>query len=225
MIPVEYFPADGSGILSYALNLSRNGTFVSSDCPLRVGSRFAIHMMIPVDYESCIIFRREGTVVWNKIQAFRTRRNGMGVRFIEPLSEALLLNALANSVQRLTKETEAKELLEERSRKLESELKETKRLAELGRCVERIFLEVSNPILTLSGQLQIIKMKMDKHKRMLEKREINKEGFKKIVAELDKSCKEIGSILKDYKIISELAAIVGDNRETLKRKLKKKYGA
>jgi hypothetical protein len=110
VIPVEYLPPDDSGILSYALNLSRNGTFVSSDCPVRIGSRFAIHLIIPVDYESCTIFRREGTVVWNKIQPFRTRRNGMGGRFIEPLPEGLLLNALVNNVQTLTKETEAKEL-------------------------------------------------------------------------------------------------------------------
>jgi len=223
VIPVEYFPPDASGILSYAFNLSSNGTFVSSDYPLRVGSRFAIHLIIPVDCESCSILRTEGTVVWNKIQPFRTRRNGMGVRFIEPLPEALLLNALANNVQRLTRETEAKELLEERVGKLESELKETKRLADLGRCVERILFEASNPILTLSGQLEIIKMKMDEHKRILEKPEINKEKVRKIIAEFDKSCKEIERILKDYRIISELAAIAGDDREALERKLKKKY--
>jgi SMC interacting uncharacterized protein involved in chromosome segregation len=85
--------------------------------------------------------------------------------------------------------------------------------------VERILLEVSNPILTLSGQLEIIKMKMDEHKRILEKPEINKEEFRRIIAEFDKSCKEIEEILKDYRIISELAAIAGDDRETLERKL------
>ncbi len=174
VIPVEYLPPDGSGILSYALNLSRNGTFVSSDCPLRVGSRFALHLIIPVDYESCTIFRSVGTVVWNKIQPFRTRRNGMRVRFVKPLPEALLLNAIANNVHRFTKETEAKELLGERVRKLESELKETKRLADLGRCIERILFEVSNPILTLSGQLEVFRMKMDTHERMFEQRESNK---------------------------------------------------
>jgi len=31
--PVEYFTPDDSGILSYVLDLSKNGTFISSDDP------------------------------------------------------------------------------------------------------------------------------------------------------------------------------------------------
>jgi hypothetical protein len=33
VVPVEYFKSDDSGILSYALDLSKNGTFISSDDP------------------------------------------------------------------------------------------------------------------------------------------------------------------------------------------------
>jgi len=146
----------------------------------------------------------------------------MGVRFIEPLPETLLLNALPYSYRKLIKETEAKRPLGERVEKLESELEETKRLAALGRCVEKILLEVSNPILTLSGRLEIIKRKMHKHKRMLEENEeTNKEKFKRVTKDFDNCCREVNRILKDYKIISELARIVGDDRETLESKLKR----
>ncbi len=127
--PVEYFKPDDSGILSYALDLSKNGTFISSDDPPALGSRLRIRLTIPVDDESSKIFRTEGTVAWNRIQLFKSRSNGMGVRFIEPLPEDVLLYALADNVRKLMKETEAKGLLEERLEKLESELEETKRLA------------------------------------------------------------------------------------------------
>jgi len=97
-------------------------------------------------------------------------------------------------------------------------------LANLGRCAEKILFELSNPILTLSGELEIIKTKMYKHKRMLEEHEeSNKREFKKIITEFHKSCHNIDQILKDYKIISELPHIGGDDRETLERKLKKRY--
>jgi hypothetical protein len=33
VVPVEYFKSDGTGILSYALDLNRMGTFISSDDP------------------------------------------------------------------------------------------------------------------------------------------------------------------------------------------------
>jgi len=111
------------------------GTFISSDYPLIAGSRFGMHLTIPVDYESSKIFRTEGTVAWNKIQPFKSKRNGMGVQFIETLPESLSLNALANNVRKLMNETEAKGLLEETIKKLESELEKTERLAALGRCV------------------------------------------------------------------------------------------
>ena len=224
VLPVEYFKLDETGILSYALDLSKNGTFVSSDDPLSIGSRLGINLTIPVDKESSKIFRTEGMVTWNKIQPFKSKRNGMGVKFIEPLPEVLLLRALANNVQKLIRETETKKVLEERVEKLESELEETKRLAAMGRCVEKILFELSNPILTLSGKLEIVKKKMHKHKRMLEEHEeTNKIEFKKIIAEFDNSYKNIDKIIKDYKIISELAKIIGDDRETLERRLRERY--
>ena len=223
-LPVEDSTPDDSSILSYSLDLSKKGTFISSDDPLSIGGRFPIHLTIPVDYESSKIFRTQGTVTWNKIQPFKSKTNGMGVKFIDPLPESLLLNALAHNFRKLVKETEAKNLLEERVEKLESQLEETKKLATLGRCAEKILFELSNPILTLSGELEIIKTKMYKHKRMLEEhKESNKREFKKIITEFHKSCHNIDKILKDYKIISELPHIGGDDRETLERKLKKRY--
>jgi len=156
------------------------------------------------------------------MRPFKSKTNGMGVRFIEPLPESLLLKALANNIRKLMKETEAKKLLEERHQKAESELEETKRLAALGRYVERILFEVSNPVLTLFAKLETIKTKMSEHKRILEEHEeTNKEELKKIIAEFDRSCDTIDKILKDYRIISELAKIVEDDGESLERKLKK----
>ena len=222
VVPVEYFNPDDSGILSYALDLSKGGTFISSDDPLTIGSTFSIHLTIPVDYESSKIFRTEGAAAWNKVQPFKSKSNGMGVRFIEPLPEDILLNTLAYNYRKLIEETEAKRLLEERVEKLESELEEVNKLAALGRCVEKILFEVSNPILTLSGKLETIKRKMHKHRRMLEEYvETNKKEFKRITKDFDNCCREIHQILKDYKIISELAHIVANDRETLESKLKR----
>jgi len=224
VLPVEYFKPDGTSILSYTLDLSKMGIFISSDGPLSIGERFGMHLTIPVNRESSTIFETDGSVAWNKIQPFKSKKNGMGVQFIEPLPESLLLSALTNNVQKLIKESEAKEQLEERVEKLESELEETKRLAALGHCVEKILFELCNPILTLSGQLEIIKTKMYEHKRMLEEHEeTNKKEFKRIITEFDKSCIEINKMLKDYKIISELANIAEEDTETLERKLRERY--
>ncbi len=71
--PVEYFKPDDSGILSYALDLSKNGTFISSDEPPVLGSRLGIQLTIPVDYESSKIFRTEGTVAWSGIRPFKRK--------------------------------------------------------------------------------------------------------------------------------------------------------
>jgi len=222
VVPAEYFKPGDSSILTYALDLSKNGTFISSDDPLVLGSRFGMHLTIPVDGESSKIFRTQGTVAWNRMQPFKSKTNGMGVNFIEPLPESLLLSALADNVQKLMRETEAKRQSEEKVEKLESELEETRRLAALGHYVEKILFELSDPILTLSGKLALLKRKMDKHKRMLEEHEeTNKEGFKKIITEFKESCNKIDQILNDYKVISELARIVGDDRETLERKLQR----
>ncbi len=132
VVPVEYFKPDDSGILTYALDLSKSGTFISSDEPLSMGSRFGMHLTIPVGRESCKIFRTEGTVAWNRIQLFKSRSNGMAVQFIEPLPEDILLNALADNVRRLMTESEAKGLLEERVEKLESELEVERDFSSLG---------------------------------------------------------------------------------------------
>lgn len=65
---------------------------------------------------------------------------------------------------------------------------------------------------------------MHKHKRMLqEHEETNKIEFKKIITEFDNSYKKIDKIIKDYKIISELAKIAGDDRETLEKRLRERY--
>jgi len=222
VLPVEYFTPDNSHILSYALDLSGKGTFISSDDPLVLGSRFDMQLTIPFDYESSKIFRTQGTVTWNRMQPFKSKTNGMGVNFIEPFSEDLLLYALADNVRKLVKQTEAKGLLGGRVEKLESELEETRTLTALGRCVEKILLELSNPIFTLSGELAILKRKMDKHKRMLEDHEeTNKEEFRKMITEFNDCRNKIDQILNEYKIISELAHMAGDDRETLERKLKR----
>ena len=119
-------------------------------------------------------------------------------------------------------ETEAKKLLEERVEKLEPELEEIKRLAALGRFAEKILSEVSKPVLTLSGKLETIKTKMRDYQRMLEEHEeTDKEEFKRIITEFNSCRKEIDQVLKDYKIISELAKIVEDDRESLERKLQR----
>jgi len=225
VVPIEYFKPNNSSILSYALDLSNSGTFISSDVPLNIGSKFGMNLTIPVSEESSKIFQTEGTVIWDKVQPFQSKRNGMGVQFIEPLPESLLLKALANNITKLIKESESKKVLEERVEKLESELEEIKRLATLGRCVEKILFEVSNPILSLSGKLEIIKKKMHNHRKMLKGHgEINREECKKHIKDFNNYCKNIDQILKDYKIISDLAHIVGDNdKETIERRLMQRY--
>jgi len=224
VLPVEYFKPDESGISSYSLDLSKSGTFISSDVPLSVGSKLDMKLTIPFNDESSKILRTEGTVIWDNVQPFKSKRNGMGVQFVEPLPESLLLRALANNIKKLIKETESKKSLEKRVENLETELKKLKRLATLGRYAEKILFDVSNPILTLSGKLEIIKEKMHEHKKMIEEHgEVNQEECNKIIAEFDSYCKNIDQILKDYKIISELAHIVGDDREMLEKRLAQRY--
>jgi len=121
-VPVEYFKPDDSRILSYALDLSKGGTFISSDDPLGMGGRFGLDLTIPVDYESSKIFGTEGTVAWNKVQPFKSESNGMGVKFIEPLPESLLLNALAHNYRKLIKETKELKKSREQLRNLSTYL-------------------------------------------------------------------------------------------------------
>jgi Tfp pilus assembly protein PilZ len=222
VLPVEYFKPEDSGISSYSLDLSKSGTFISSDIPLSIGSRFGINLTIPFNDESSKILRTEGTVVWDNVQPFKSKRNGMGVQFVEPLPESLLLKALANNIKKIIKETESKKALERRVEKLESELEETKRLATLGRCAEKILFDVSNPILTLSGNLAILRRKIDNYKTILEKqKDFTKKDIRKIEKEFSNFRSKIDKIIKDYKAISEMAHMVGDDRQTLERKLKR----
>lgn len=223
VLPVEYYRPDESGILSYCLDLSKAGTFISSDNhPMNIGSRFGMHFSIPVDPESSKIFRTEGTVVWNRIQTFKSKRNGMGVKFIEPIPEDVLLNALADNVGKLTKETELKRKVEKKVEELESELEETKKLAMLGSCAEKFLSDLSRPIFTLSMKLHNIKREMNKYKKLLEAHEeTNKAELKSIIREFANHYKEIDQIIKDYKVLSKLAHMLEDNRHTLEWKLKK----
>jgi len=223
VLPVEYHRPDESGVLSYCLDLSKAGTFISSDNhPMNIGSRFGMHFTIPVDPESSKIFRTEGTVVWNRIQTFKSKRNGMGVKFIEPIPEDVLLNALADSIGKLTKETELKRKVEKKVEELESELEETKKLAMLGSCAEKFLSDLSRPLFTLSMKLHNIKREMNKYKKVLEAHEeTNKAELKNIIREFANYYKEIDQIIKEYKVISKLARMLGDNRHTLEWKLKK----
>ena len=78
--------------------------------------------------------------------------------------------------------------------------------------------------MTLSGKLEIIKSKMLEHRKMLEEHDgVSINGSKKIIEEFDNYCKKIDRILKDYKIISELAHIAGDDREGIERRLVQRY--
>lgn len=220
VLPIEYFKPDDSGILSYTLDLSNKGTFISSDDPINIGNKIGLNLTMPVNDGSSNFFRTEGTVMWDKKKPFK--RNGMGIKFIEPLSEGLLLSTLAHKYKALIKETEARKLLEEKVETLESELENVKRLAAFGHCMEKILFHVSNPILTLSGKLETTRRKMHKQRKMLEGQEENsKEYLKKIITEFDKYCKKIDQIVKDFKTISEFTRIAGDDSETIQRKLKR----
>jgi Tfp pilus assembly protein PilZ len=224
VLPVEYYKRNGSSISSYSLDISKCGAFVSSDDPLGIGSRCGMRLMVPIDHESSKLFNTDGTVVWNKILPFKSKRNGMGIEFSEPLPENLLLNALADTTKKLTKETEIKKRLEEKVEKLELELEESTRVSALGRCMEKILFDLSNPILVLSGKLEIIKNKLHEHRRTLEQHECaHKADLLKISKEFNTYCKNIDQILKDYKVISELAHLVGADSSTIEKKLQK-YG-
>jgi signal transduction histidine kinase len=224
VVPVEYFRPSEEGVMSYSSDLTKKGTFVTSDDPLSVGTSFSMDLTIPINHEASKIHTTKGAVVWNRILPFKSKRNGMGVKFMEPLPEGLLLRALAHNVKKLMKERDAKKTLEERVEHLESELESAQRLATLGRFVEKILFDLSNPILTVSGKLELIRAKMHRHKRAFEEQDtIAKEEFRSIVTGIDNDCREIDETLKGYRIISELAQIVEDDRESLEKKLKRKY--
>jgi len=224
VLPVEYFRYNGSSISSYSLDISKYGAFVSSDDPLGIGSQCGMRLTVPIDHESSKFFKTDGTVVWNKALPFKTKRNGMGVEFSEPLPENLLLNALADTTKKLTKETEIKKKLEEKVEQLESELEESLRLAGLGRCIEKILFDLSNPILVMSGKLEIIKSKLYEHKKLLDQHECEHKGeLRKISKEFNAYYQNIEQVLNDYRVVSELVHLVGADSSTIEKKLQK-YG-
>lgn len=220
VIPVEYFKPNNSAISSYSLDLNSGGAFISSDEPFERGSLFKVHFTIPFDPESSKIFRTEGAVIWNKVHPFRSRRNGMGIRFAEKLSKDMLLSALADNERKLATEIQAKRILEERVKAMESKLENAGRLAALGQCAEKILLKIANPILALSGRLESVKTSMNNQIRTLEADgSADSHPWKGMVDEFDEHCNEIDRILNDYRVISNLAHIAGDNGDTFEKKL------
>lgn len=225
VLPVKYFQPDNIGIWSYCQDLSRSGTFISSDNhPTSVGSEVGLHLTIPADSEYSKIIRKEAMVMWNRMEPFKSKRSGMGVKFAEPLPESVLLNALVDNMKKLQKEGEAKRKVEKKLATLESQLQEAERLAALGRYAEKILSDISTPILDLSKKLANIKRKIDKHNRMIESSEqIDEKKLKMITSELSNCSVEIDQVLKDYALLSELVHMLRDDKESLKRRLKKKY--
>jgi signal transduction histidine kinase len=219
VVPVEYFNSDDFGIISYAIDLSKNGTFISSDDPLGIGNHLAMNLTIPVNNNSSEILRTDGTIVWQRVQPFKSSRNGMGVHFLEPLSEALLLNTLSSNVRRLAKESEAKKQLDKRVQELESELEEAERWAVIGRCTEKILFDISNPMTAMSGRLELIRDRMEKQIRIIAEK-CKGNGLTNITMDCEMCLNDINSMLKDYTSISELIRITGDDRKDLEEKLK-----
>jgi Tfp pilus assembly protein PilZ len=223
VIPVEYFRSDNSSISSYSLDISKGGAFISADEPLEIGARCDMRLTVPIDNESSRVFKTEGAVAWNKVLPFKSKRNGMGIQFFEPLPENIFLNALTDTTKRLTRETKAKKELEEKLEKLERELEKTKKLAVLGGCVEKILFELTNPILALSGTLELLQDKLYDYKRSLEEHsDIHKKEHVKIVDELDECCATIDRIMKEYKVISDLAHIAGYRGDKLEKVLRER---
>lgn len=221
VVPVEYFNNDDFGIISYAMDLSRNGTFVSSDDPFGIGNHLAMKLTIPVNNNSSKILRTEGTVVWQRMQPFKSARNGMGIHFSEPLSEVLLLNALSSNVRRLVKEKEAKKQLEEQVKKLESEMEDAERWAVIGRCTEKILLDISNPLIAMSGRFELIRERMQAQIKLIaEKCTGNNNGINSMTKECEMCLNDINAMLNDYNAISELIRITGDDKNDLEEKLK-----
>jgi len=218
-VPVEYFNNDGYSIASYSLDLSRHGTFISSDNPYAIGNSLSMNLNIPVDSNISETLRAQGTVTWNRLQPFKSIKNGMGVRFLEPLAEELLLNSLSSNVMRLVKDSEAKKLLEEKVEKLESELEDAERSAIIGRCTEKILFDISNPLIAMSGHLELIRDRMEKQIRVIAEK-CKGNGLKNVTMECEMCLNDINSMLKDYTSISELIRITGDDRKDLEEKLK-----
>jgi Tfp pilus assembly protein PilZ len=224
IVPVEYFKRDDTSIASYTLNLCKNGTFISTDDSLGVGNELTLKLSIPFDGTSSKIVQTKGTVVWDKIHPFKSKQNGMGVKFVESLPEDVLLNALIDSTRKLVWESKAKKALEERAERLEIELEQLKRLATLGRYIDKIFHELSNPIMALSGRLEIIQAEITKYKKILQEHDTaNIKECGTIIKDLESNYKNIATTLKEYDILSELMQIVSDKGEALEERLAKRY--
>ena len=220
-IPVEYFNHGNLGTVSYSLDISRGGTFISSDYPLEVGKDFPINLTIPFNMNSSKIIRTKGAVEWTRVRPYKSVKNGMGIRFFEDLPESLLLDALTSNVRRLVKESEAKKKLEERLEDLESKLFKAERWSTLGKSVEKILFDISNPLTNLCGKLALIKEKMQQCSRTLEENDDISAGcFKKIIGDFDDSFDDITSILNDYNVISELVRITGEGTEDIEEKIR-----
>ncbi|MEA3359323.1 MAG: PilZ domain-containing protein [Thermodesulfobacteriota bacterium] len=219
VVPVEYFNNDDFGIISYAIDLSRNGTFISSDDPLGIGHHLSMNLTIPVSNNSSEILRAEGDIVWQRVQPFKSSRNGMGIHFSDPLSEALLLNTLSSNVRRLARESEAKKQLDKRVAELESELEDAERWAVIGRCTEKILFDISNPLTAMSGHLELIRDRMEKQIGVIAEK-CKGNGLKNVTMDYEMCINDINSMLKDYASISELIRITGDDRKDLEEKLK-----
>ena len=220
-IPVEYFNHGNLGTVSYSLDISKKGTFISSDYPLEEGKDFAINLTIPFNRNSSKIIRTKGAVTWKRLKPYKSVRNGMGIRFFEELPESLLLDALTSNVRRLVKESEAKKKLEEKLEEVELKLLKAERWSTLGKSIDKILFDISNPLTNLCGKLELIKDKMQQCNRKLEEHdEISADCFKKIARDFDTSFDNITSILNDYNVISELVRITGEGTEDLEEKIR-----
>ena len=210
-IPIEYFNHGNLGTVSYCLDISRSGAFISSDPPLEVGKKFPINLTIPVNMTSSKIIRTEGAVTWKKLKPYKSVRNGMGIKFVEKLPENLLLDALTFNVQRLVKENNQRKKLEKRLEELELSLYKAKIWSALGERVEKIMVDISNPLTGLCKNLGLIKDKIQLCKNRIERQSGNKDKeaacLKNIMDELGNSSQDISSILADYNLILELINI------------------
>lgn len=223
VMPVDYFRADHSGVSSYTLDLSNGGAFISADDPLEKGSLCGIRLTVPVGPESSRVFKTGGTIIWSKILLFKSKRNGMGVQFLEPLPDNIFLNALGDTARKVTREIEARKSLEEKLEHLQWELEEAKRLTALGSFAEKILFEVTNPILTLSETLELFREKLHTPQRRLEEHpEKHRKELIDGAGMLAECCTTIDWIVKKYQVISDLAHIAGYSGEKLEKHLQQR---
>jgi Tfp pilus assembly protein PilZ len=221
VIPVEYFNNGDLGIVTYAVDISKNGTFISSDEPLEIGHHVGMNLSIPVNNFTSELLKTEGEVMWQRVQPFKSPKNGMGIRFSEPLPEGSLLNTLSSSVTRLVKEKEAKKELEEQIKRLEFELEDLKGLADLGRYTEKLLQSISNPLTSMYGRFELIRNRLGNYLKVIEEKCMgNNNGFRNVKKDCEMCLKDIDCMLDNYKEISELIRITGDNRKDLEVELK-----